>query len=425
MNVPVEVTVSERGRKKICVEGYLFWKMRNRENQFYWECDMKCSKNCRATAKTVLRNGEHYLEYAKQHQHAPRESGLDVSDLINQVKVRAGTSREKPIQIIRNVTRETSPEIRSLLPKDKALSMIIHRERHQNTPIEPEDRHQFNVPAQYMTTIDGRVFCRDLNFPNFRILMFVTDNNIFKLSNAECWLIDGTFKTVPGIFKQLFTIHAKVGDTNGRVVPLFYALMTSKSERCYTQCFEELKALANGLNVNLRPAFFISDFEKASINAMLNVFPGVRSKCCHFHLAQIFWRRIQKLGLSKRYVEDRDYSLNLRHLLALAYLDENEIRGAIRRVALLIPPHSRELFKWFDKNYVRGHIQNRIRIPPRFEPRQWSVAENNNLGFPRTNNNVEAWHRKWLAVIGATHIGLFNIINHIKEEQNQNESIFI
>ncbi len=30
-----------------------------------------------------------------------------------------------------------------------------------------------------------------------------------------------------------------------------------------------------------------------------------------------------------------------------------------------------------------------------------------------------------MAIIGATHIGVFNIINHIKEKQNQNESIFI
>lgn len=51
-------------------------------------------------------------------------------------------------------------------------------------------------------------------------------------------LCDGTFKTVPRLFYQLYTFHGvkKIGD---RVVsfPFAYALMSSKTEEAYTHLF--------------------------------------------------------------------------------------------------------------------------------------------------------------------------------------------
>ena len=46
--------------------------------------------------------------------------------------------------------------------------------------------------------------------------------------------MDGTFKTVPLLFQQMYTIHAPVGGENACVLPLVYVLMTGKSEECYT-----------------------------------------------------------------------------------------------------------------------------------------------------------------------------------------------
>jgi len=43
-----------------------------------------------------------------------------------------------------------------------------------------------------------------------KILVFTTVNNIQKLSQAIFWIVDGTFKTVPTNFTQLYTIHAQV-----------------------------------------------------------------------------------------------------------------------------------------------------------------------------------------------------------------------
>ncbi len=70
--------------------------------------------------------------------------------------------------------------------------------------------------------------------------------------------MDGTFKTVPTIFKQLYTIHALIlGTDANEVSPLVYTLMASKSQKIYTRLFEELSEIANGLNYDPQPDFIL------------------------------------------------------------------------------------------------------------------------------------------------------------------------
>ena len=53
--------------------------------------------------------------------------------------------------------------------------------------------------------------------------------------------MDGTFKTSPSLFTQMYTIHGRLGPNNGDpIVPLIYSLMTSKSEQFYRILFQEI-----------------------------------------------------------------------------------------------------------------------------------------------------------------------------------------
>src|SRR5688572_3724980 len=99
--------------------------------------------------------------------------------------------------------------------------------------------------------------------------MFTTIANINQLNQSSFWIMDGTFKTVPTIFKQLYTIHGCVGGSeNSRVLPLVYALMTSKSEECYRTLFQNLIDFGDEHNIDLQPQFVLTNFELASINAI-------------------------------------------------------------------------------------------------------------------------------------------------------------
>ena len=58
------------------------------------------------------------------------------------------------------------------------------------------------------------------------------------------------------------------------------------------------------------------------------------------------------------------------------------------------------LIKYFEKCYVNGKVLNTRTsgaprfTPPLFPPEIWSVYQNNQEGYPRTQNKVEAWHRR-------------------------------
>lgn len=259
------------------------------------------------------------------------------------------------------------------------------------------------------------------------ILIFTTTENIRHLSRAKYWIMDGTFKTAPIIFKQLYTIHAPVGGTNQKIVPLLYALMTAKSEELYKRLFQELNEMANREDIELKPDFVITDFEMAAINAVKFEFPGVQNKGCFFHLGQSVYRKIQNLQLASRYGTDEDFSIKIRQIPALAFLSPLEIPEAFDNLKPQLPEEAADLIKWFEDNYVHGRVRKRLRNgnttrwPPLFPPDLWSVFENEELGFPRTQNKVEAWHRRWQTLVGRAHVGVFSLIVEIQKEQDTTE----
>ena len=102
---------------------------------------------------------------------------------------------------------------------------------------------------------------RDLTISNERVLIFTTSANVDYLAQSHFWIMDGIFKTVPTIFKQLYTIHGCVGGSeNSRIMPLVYALMSCKSEECYKTLFQNLVDFGNENNIDLQPQFILTDF---------------------------------------------------------------------------------------------------------------------------------------------------------------------
>ncbi|KAI6648362.1 hypothetical protein LOD99_12171 [Oopsacas minuta] len=62
-----------------------------------------------------------------------------------------------------------------------------------------------------------------------RIVMFATRENLDFRTMSSIWLADGTFKTVPTLFTQLYIIHCLGGGpnpfANGHLHPCIYALL--------------------------------------------------------------------------------------------------------------------------------------------------------------------------------------------------------
>jgi len=63
-----------------------------------------------------------------------------------------------------------------------------------------------------------------------------------------------------------------------------------------------------------------------------------------------------------------------------------------------------------------------ILTPPMFPPSLWSVLESVERGYPRTQNAVEAWHRRWGSLVGTAHPGVYTIIQKLQQEQRTVET---
>jgi hypothetical protein len=66
-----------------------------------------------------------------------------------------------------------------------------------------------------------------VNDSETNVVMFSCKTNLQFLSTIDVFYVDGTFKSAPKIFHQLFTIH---GLSNGHFVPLAFFLLANKHQ---------------------------------------------------------------------------------------------------------------------------------------------------------------------------------------------------
>ena len=104
-----------------------------------------------------------------------------------------------------------------------------------------------------------------------RMLIFGTQENLNLMERSPHWFLDGTFKTAPSIFFQLYTIHALVSE---RTIPCVYAILLNKSQATYTMLLQQLMTI----NGNLNPVTIMVDFEQAMINSVHQVLPNTQAK---------------------------------------------------------------------------------------------------------------------------------------------------
>lgn len=178
------------------------------------------------------------------------------------------------------------------------------------------------IPERYSVTVSGTKFLlKDINITrtkqNDHILIFSTNANLNYLRSSNEIYADGTLKTVPTLFYQLYSIH---GSLNGKVLRLVLNLCTGKNKKLYRRMFHEIKDLEPRLSSNIVMADFELTFTQAAQREL-----GVEVKGCFFHFTQCIWRKIQKCGLQEKYASDSQYAINLRMLCALAFVPPDDV----------------------------------------------------------------------------------------------------
>eukprot|EP00117_Sycon_ciliatum_P045118 scpid64432/ scgid32466/ len=188
-----------------------------------------------------------------------------------------------------------------------------------------------------------------------RILLFSTDENLNLLETSESCYVDGTFKSVPKLFCQLYTIHARC---DGQVFPLVYALLPDKQRVTYDRLLAALATLRD----TLEPHQLLSDFEKPAIQAFQHAYPLLRVTGCLFHLAQNIYKHVQEYGLQVPYSQDQEFFLLVRMISALAFVPQGDV---VRYWELLKPRFpgtyaegEQILLRYFERYYIGEEVQD-------------------------------------------------------------------
>src|SRR5438105_682639 len=102
-----------------------------------------------------------------------------------------------------------------IMCKNKNCNNSYYWHCEKRDALQCKEREALNelIVSEYLTkALNGSDFLvKDIVLDVDRILLFTTIANVRYLEQSTFWIMDGTFKTVPNIFRQLYSIHGRVG----------------------------------------------------------------------------------------------------------------------------------------------------------------------------------------------------------------------
>jgi hypothetical protein len=197
------------------------------------------------------------------------------------------------------------------------------------------------------------------------IVMFYCKTNLEFLSSINVIYVGGTFKSAPKFIQQLFTIH---GLSTGHYVPLAFLLLANKHQTSYQDVFRHMILEAAKLGVNVFRTIVDADFETAIHKAVTKVWPGCEVTACISHLGHSWWRKIQSLGLSKKYGrKESELSQFLKKIFGLSLSPSADVSDCFTLGFISVLPNDKRVEQFCDyllEIYIDAHST--------FPPPVWS-----------------------------------------------------
>ncbi|XP_025192763.1 uncharacterized protein LOC112592834 [Melanaphis sacchari] len=417
----IEYLISQKNKPLVKYDGFLYRKDCENGEVSYWRCAEV--EKCRG--RINIKNDLVIKDSSFKHVHVPNPAKIEVKQLTEEMKKSALTTQHNPSKIISDIVKTASSNvIQGSLTSVPNLKRIIQRTRqcNQHSPPNPLTLKDLGeIPDIYKQTNNGSKF---LLFDNYeingptknRILIFCTREGLELMSESEHWFADGTFKSAPSIFTQIYTIHVLIYNT---VIPVVFALLPDKSTSTYSYLIKTLKS-----HIPLNPKTIMTDFEQSAILAFKEIFPNIISRGCHFHLSQCVWRKIQSIPtIHEKYITDAEFCIQIRLLPALAYVPVSDVIASFEHLCesdyyIEHEELFRPLLDYFEDTWLGKTVRKRRRGPT-FPLEMWNCYDA--IDLPKTNNSVEGWNRGFNHLLGSCHPTLWKLIEGFKQEQTNTE----
>ena len=423
----VQLGKTGRGRSTLIYRGFEYW--RERENvcgTTSWRCRQYRTLRCRARLTT---SGLKIVsESQPDHTHSGNLSSALARRAVGDMKEHMDGLMATPSSSQATVSSALSDDVLMALPRRSVVTRTLQRKRQNNLkaknngvtlPPVPTDL-SFDIPAQYLEMV---LF--DSGPGLNRVIILGCLELLDGLARSDVWLADGTFKVVPTVFFQLYSIHFNFG--SGINPAACYCLLSNKTNESYGIVLHEIKRLVP----LAAPKKILVDFERAAMTAFSEVFPEATITGCYFHLCQSVIRKVNEIGLKTDYEGNSEVRGFVRCLAALAYVPAEDVIEAFELLVETAPDeidHLDELTTFFEHTYLRGRRQRgrgEIYGPALFPVPIWNQHAAGTDGIARTTNSVEGWHHGLQSLFQCHHPTMWTFIEGLKADRQKQKAIFL
>uniref|UniRef100_A0A914HP46 MULE transposase domain-containing protein n=1 Tax=Globodera rostochiensis TaxID=31243 RepID=A0A914HP46_GLORO len=403
---------SKRSKKKLLHNEtlYVYEKLSKDGERKFWRCEFFGSREiiCKARIHTDL-NDNVVNDKIGVHSCKTDATRVEVQRVLNDVKRRAVDTYEAPATIRSASLQNVATPVLASFPSVAATRLIVKRVRREinAAPPVPLDLTQLEIPIEFQRytrtneideqylLADSGVFVLPGQNIQHRILIFGREKTRHMAHQINHIYADGTFSISPTLFSQVYVLLGRFGEW---VLPVCYALLSSKSEIIYRRMLGLLKQCWPTFS----PESITMDFEQAMVNAVQAEFPSCTLRFCFFHL---------------RYRTEALFAQQARMITSLAFVPLNDLRNACAALEAHLPVELLPVFQWFLRNYIGQPRFDGTLTRPLFSPERWSVYQRTLDGACRTNNFAEAFHRKLQSAFGCDHPTLWTFIDKLRQEQ--------
>lgn len=409
--------ISRRNSKVPVVDGYVFKCTNTRNNRKYWVCN---EDGCNVRLITVE---EEAVTLTNEHEHSRRTEEtvrMEFEELIRNI------IEEDPFISSRNIYNNAINQLLERYPVNTAeydglpsydyVRSHIYDLKHIYYPVTCHNINDFILDTSFCYTLNQENFliCDEnlhgrliiIGDINYIRKFFITENNTNGFIS-----MDGTFKTAPSAFFQIYIIY---GSVLNQKFPLFYAFLENKTELLYIRLLNVIRNFLFENGIDFNPRKVMIDFESAMYNALRRVFIDVEIIGCYFHFGQAIWRKLCALGLKRLYNTCTRFERAVSYISSLPLVPLNSIDQAFIYIKSLFPTRDALVIEFF--SYIEHTWINREN--PLFDRIVWNHFDNLN---DRTNNFAEGFNSKLSRLINKSHPNFYECLDRIKRIQSIND----
>ena len=400
----------ERGGDLVLYNGFIYKKKKGKGQKDYYQCN---DNGCLVTLHT-LRNTLTVVQNAGVHTHNPPSDIVASTTVFEEAKRRidADPTRHLP-RLWEEVLNWYDLQYQDgwILPDFNEYRSSLYRHRSESLPPLPNSIHDIDFGAvnpTWSSTSRGTQFMLKHD-TNWGITIFSSLEQLQILAASRFLLADGTFKSAPPPYAQLYTLH---GIQNNRRIPLVFALMTNKATGDYVRLLQLVRRyVRRATGRPFDPELIVTDYELGMINAVGMELPNTTHVGCFFHFCQAIFKKVKEYGLVRAYRDQPRVQGFIRKIMALPFLpvlvlrvNYNLHKQQNRRLIRRYPALAR-LTLYFAMTWLNGSFP----LP------MWNVY---NRHFRlRTTNGVEGWHKRWNGIVARTHPNIWYFIMSMKSEE--------